>query len=137
MHEICEQGGVTSSRVFFFSCVASASERLSFASSGNFCTMLREHLYLSVLTMNVPPMTLNKASNAFYSSLSTSRKGSSSCQSVPVRAIFEAPPWTPSAPLSIGQLNMSTLLKRFEHKLIYFTYRCTHSLCSFTTVRCQ
>ena len=28
------------------------------------------------------------------------------------------------------QLNIATPLKRFEYKLIYFTYRCTHSLAS-------
>ena len=69
-------------------------------------------------------------SNAFYSSLSTAFKEKLvQLSKRGVRAIFKAPPWTPSAPL-YEQLNIATPLKRFEYKLIYFTYRCTHSLAS-------
>ena len=81
--------------------------------------------YLSVLASDI-----EYGSNAFYSSLSTAFKEQLvQLSKRGVRAIFKAPPWTPSAPL-YEQLNIATPLKRFEYKLIYFTYRCTHSLTS-------
>ena len=81
--------------------------------------------YLSVLASDI-----EYGSNAFYSSLSTAFKEKLvQLSKRGVRAIFKAPPWTPSAPL-YEQLNIATPLKRFEYKLIYFTYRCTHSLAS-------
>ena len=81
--------------------------------------------YLSVLASDI-----EYGSNAFYSSLSTAFKEKLvQLSKRGVRAIFKAPPWTPSAPL-YEQLNITTPLKRFEYKLIYFTYRCTHSLAS-------
>ena len=46
-----------------------------------------------------------------------------------VRAIFRAPPWTPSLPL-YQQLQICRLPQRMDYKLLVFTYRCTHSLTS-------
>ena len=46
-----------------------------------------------------------------------------------VRAIFRAPPWTPSLPL-YQQLQIFRLPQRMDYKLLVFTYRCTHSLTS-------
>ena len=46
-----------------------------------------------------------------------------------VRAIFRAPPWTPSLPL-FQQLQICRLPQRMDYKLLVFTYRCTHSLTS-------
>ena len=46
-----------------------------------------------------------------------------------VRAIFRAPPWTPSLPL-YQQLQICRLPQRMDYKLLVFTYRCTHSLAS-------
>ena len=69
-------------------------------------------------------------SNAFYSSLSTSSKEKLIRLSKrSVRAIFRAPPWTPSLPL-YQQLQICRLPQRMDYKLLVFTYRCTHSLTS-------
>ena len=71
-------------------------------------------------------------SNAFYSSLSTASKDPEKliCLSKRgVRAIFRAPPWTPSIPL-YQQLQICRLPQRMDYKLLVFTYRCTHSLTS-------
>ena len=69
-------------------------------------------------------------SNAFYSSLSTSSKEKLIRLSKRgVRAIFRAPPWTPSLPV-YQQLQICRLPQRMDYKLLVFTYRCTHSLTS-------
>ena len=69
-------------------------------------------------------------SNAFYSSLSTASKDTLICLSKRgVRAIFRAPPRTPSLPL-FQQLQICRLPQRMGYKLLVFTYRCTHSLTS-------
>ena len=69
-------------------------------------------------------------SKAFYSSLSTSSKEKLIRLSKrEVRAIFRAPPWTPSLPL-YQQLQIRRLPQRMDYKLLVFTYRCTHSLTS-------
>ena len=69
-------------------------------------------------------------SNAFYSSLSTSSKEKLIRLSKRgVRAIFRAPPWTPSLPL-YQQLQICRLPQRMDYKLLVFTYRSTHSLTS-------
>ena len=87
--------------------------------------MLSEHFIsrFLLLTLNMAPMpsTLLSRPHSRKKLVQLSKRG--------VRAIFKAPPWTPSAPL-YEQLNIATPLKRFEYKLIYFTYRCTHSLAS-------
>ena len=68
-------------------------------------------------------------SNAFYSSLSTSSKEKLRLSKRGVRAIFRAPPWTPSDPL-YQQLQICRLPQLMDYKLLVFTYRCTHSLTS-------
>ena len=69
-------------------------------------------------------------SNAFYSSLSTSSKEKLIRLSKRgVRAIFRAPPWTPSLPL-YQQLQICRRPQRMDYKLLVFTYLCTHSLTS-------
>ena len=71
-------------------------------------------------------------SSAFYSSLSTASKDPKKLIRLSkrgVRAIFRAPPWTPSLPL-YQQLQICRLPQRMDYKLLVFTYRCTHSLTS-------
>ena len=67
-------------------------------------------------------------SSAFYSSLSTASKDPKKLIRLSkrgVRAIFRAPPWTPSLPL-YQQLQICRLPQRMDCKLLVFTYRCTH-----------
>ena len=87
--------------------------------------MLSEHFISRFLlpTLNMAPMPSTLLSRPH------SRKSLSSCQSVEFELSSRLLRWTPSAPL-YEQLNIATPLKRFEYKLIYFTYRCTHSLAS-------
>ena len=84
--------------------LARASQQLSINAKRTF--------YLSVLASDI-----EHGSNAFYSSLSTAFKEKLvQLSKRGVRAIFKAPPWTPSAPL-YEQLNIATPLKRFEYKM--------------------
>ena len=81
--------------------------------------------YLAIIAADI-----EYGSNAFYSSLSTSSKEKLIRLSKRgVRAIFRAPPWTPSLPL-YQQLQICRLPQRMDYKLLVFTYRCTHSLTS-------
>ena len=81
--------------------------------------------YMAIIAANI-----EYGSNAFYSSLSTSSKEKLIHLSKRgVRAIFRAPPWTPSLPL-YQQLQICRLPQRMDYKLLVFTYRCTHSLTS-------
>ena len=94
--------------------------------AGQQLTLLAKRLfYLAIIAADI-----EYGSNAFYSSLSTSSKEKLIRLSKRgVRAIFRAPPWTPSLPL-YQQLQICRLPQRMDYKLLVFTYRCTHSLTS-------
>ena len=86
--------------------------------------------YMAIIGADIEYAIHKYGSNAFYSSLSTSLKEKLICLSKRgVRAIFRAPPWTPSLPL-YQQVQICRIPQRMDYKLLVFTYRCTHSLTS-------
>ena len=94
--------------------------------AGQQLTLPAKRLYY----MAIVAADIEYGSNAFYSSLSTSSKEKLIRLSKRgVRAIFRAPPWTPSLPL-YQQLQICRLPQRMDYELLVFTYRCTHSLTS-------
>ena len=82
-------------------------------------------IYMAIIAADI--IRVEYGSNAFYSSLSTSSKEKLiRLFKRGVRAIFRAPPWTPSLPL-YQQLQICCLPQRMDYKLLVFTYRCTHT----------